>query len=324
MDCQTVDRKHTYKLHYNSLTAIPIFNQIGWLNAVAEEGNWEVAVVKKENDVVATLPYFYKKKYVTDIITTPKHTPWLSPCIKYPESIRTLAHKIEFENSIIKELEEQLPALSFVQFSLYPNYDNILPFLWNDYEVNYQYTYIIKDIADPEKVLFNFSSNRKRYAKKGCKNLGFHQGMEVKTFYEFHKQSLKKRKQEIAFSFEHLERIYNYCKETNQGEIFFTSDAQNNIHSAIFIVWDSQAAYHLVPVINPDFYKSQSMSYLVYKVIVYLSKFVKTYDFEGGMYKHIEQGYRDYGPEKVPYFNFKKCNSKLLATFLSLKNIWIK
>ena len=128
--------KKVYQLHYDSLESVPIFNQIGWLDAVTQEGNWDVAVVKKEEEILATLPYFYKKKYITDIITIPPHMPWLSPCIKYPEKEQSLAHKIEFENTIMKSLEQQLPALSFVQFSLFSNYDNILPFLWNDYEVN--------------------------------------------------------------------------------------------------------------------------------------------------------------------------------------------
>ena len=62
---------------------LPIFHQDWWLDAVAGSDNWDVKVVKKQNNILAALPFGIKKFGRYYFINMPKFTPYLGPWISY-------------------------------------------------------------------------------------------------------------------------------------------------------------------------------------------------------------------------------------------------
>ena len=46
---------------------IPIFSQDWWLDAVCGSDNWNVALVEKGGHIMASMPYFFKKKAIFEI-----------------------------------------------------------------------------------------------------------------------------------------------------------------------------------------------------------------------------------------------------------------
>ena len=60
----------TNKQHYIIFcekTDLPIFSQSDWLDTVCGVNNWDVALVKNGNEVLASLPYFIEKKKTPNI-----------------------------------------------------------------------------------------------------------------------------------------------------------------------------------------------------------------------------------------------------------------
>lgn len=308
--------KQQYASYIKTHKNLPIFNKPYWLDAVCGEKNWHVILVSDANKIVAAIPYYIKKKYIFEIATIPKHTQRFSPCITYPEKIKTYSHKIDFENKVMAILLAAYPDKIYFQSNFHFDYENALPFYWSGYKVNYRHTYVIDDISSPEEVFKGFSNNRKRVIKKARKTITVKDNLREDEFYSFHKESLEQKGSIISYSLEHFRNIYNVCKKNKCGKIFYALDDSLNLHAALFIVWDHKAAYHLIPVVNPKFYKSQAVSLLVFNAIEFLRDKTLSYDFEGSMTINVEKAYREYGALPRPFFNISKSSSKLIKRIL--------
>jgi hypothetical protein len=308
---EIVKDKKLYASYIQQYNQLPIFNQPFWLDAVCGKDNWNVILIIDNKQIVAALPYFVKKKYMFEIITMPKHTQRFSPCLKYSDKLKTYNHKIDFENKIMAMLLSALPSKIYSQISLHFDYNNILPLLWSGYKLKYRHTYVIDNITSIDEVFYRFSKNRKRSVRKAKKNVFIKDDLDAEKFYSFHQRSLEKKSNKISYSINHFEKIYNACRINKCGKTFYAIDKDKNMHAALFIIWDKQAAYHLIPVVNPDFYKSQSISLLVYHAIEFLKDKTKTYDFEGSMMMNVEKAYREYGALPKSYFNISTSKFRL-------------
>tara|TARA_B100000674_G_C37219094_1_gene636107 strand:+ start:204 stop:386 length:183 start_codon:yes stop_codon:yes gene_type:complete len=54
--------KDKYKHYTKNNNDIPIYSSPWWLDAVCEIGSWNVIIFEKNNNLIAALPYFVKKK----------------------------------------------------------------------------------------------------------------------------------------------------------------------------------------------------------------------------------------------------------------------
>ena len=54
--------KDKYKHYTKNNDDIPIFSRPWWLDAVSDEGYWDVILYEKNNNIYGSLP-FYKKEY---------------------------------------------------------------------------------------------------------------------------------------------------------------------------------------------------------------------------------------------------------------------
>ena len=50
------------------------------------DDNWDVILVEKDGEIVASLPYYFHKKFTCKIINMPPLTQTMGPYIKYPEN----------------------------------------------------------------------------------------------------------------------------------------------------------------------------------------------------------------------------------------------
>src|SRR5699024_9271998 len=127
----------------------PIFSRDWWLDTVIGEDYWDVVIVEKNNEIIASLPYLHTRKLGFTISAMPKLTQNLGPWIKYPANPDYLyANKIAFEKKILNQLICQLPEFSYFNQNFNHKVTNWLPFYWNGYQQTTRYTYIIKKLED--------------------------------------------------------------------------------------------------------------------------------------------------------------------------------
>jgi hypothetical protein len=304
--------KYKYQKLCKEEFTIPIFSQPFWLDAVCGEENWDVILHEKGGVVIASMPYYIKKRFGVSFITQPKFTQTLGPWINYPENI-TYEKKLSYEKEVMYALIEQLEKLPVVYFLQQFSFKitNWLPFYWKGYSQMTNYTYRIEDISDIEKTLEHFHYSKKRYVRKSLRqDLTISFDLSAMDFYKLHKNSLLKKGQDISYSFDLFSRIYETVYKNNCGRVIYAMDQENNLHCAKLFIYDRNSAYYLISGTDPDYKKSHCSTRLFFEALKYLSDKTKSFDFEGSMIESVEESYRKFGTVQIPYFRITKTYTK--------------
>ena len=81
--------KERYREFCKTEKNIPIFCKDWWLDAVCNDA-WDVVLVRKGNEIIASMPYYKVRKYGLNMLFMPKLTQFLGPYIKYPENQKNI------------------------------------------------------------------------------------------------------------------------------------------------------------------------------------------------------------------------------------------
>ena len=312
--------KEKYRILCKSEPSIPVFSRDWWLDAACGKNNWDVVIVEdKQEKIIASLPYLFKKKMGRTIVSQPPLTQKLGPWIFYKENIQ-YAKKIGYENEVMSSLIDQLPSSDWFLQGFHHEITNWLAFYWKGFDQKTAYSYIIRDISDPEAVLQNFSRSKKKDINKAKKQVNICFDLSAKDFYENHKLTLSKQGRKISYTFEHFNNLYQAGYKNNSAKTIYATDENGNLHGALFVIWDENSAYDLISTIDPDHRNSGAATLLIIEIIKYLSDKTKSFDFEGSMIKGVEFSFRQFGTEQVPMFFISKTNSKLIALYNLIRN----
>ncbi|MBU4486955.1 MAG: GNAT family N-acetyltransferase [Candidatus Delongbacteria bacterium] len=311
-------KKDSYREFCKTKQNLPVFLYDWWLDAVCGTDNWDVAIVKPDNDILAFFPYYNKKVLFFDISTLPQLTQFLGPWINYPNDLKQ-SNRTEYEKKMMNELIKQLPAYHHFEQNFHYSVDNWLPFYWKGYEQTTKYTYVIEDISFPDRVFENFTPSKRKNIRKAEELVEIKFDMSSDDFYEHHKKTLSKQNLKISYSKELFKSIYDAVYSHNAGRTIYALDKDNNIHSALFVVWTKYSAYDLISSIDPDFKNSESASLLVWEIIKSLSGKAHRFDFEGSMIESVERSFRQFGTVQKAYFNIKKCDSLSYRIFRKIR-----
>jgi len=289
---------------------IRIFSQWWWLDAVAGE-NWDVVLLERESQIIASFPYFPRKKLIFNTITMPKLTPYFSIWIRIPENMK-YSSQLYYEKEVYTEIVGKIPKVDhFVCFFDY-SFTNWLPFLWKGYKQTTYYSYVIDNIKDLDTVYGDFNSNIKRNIKKASKLIEVSHDENIETFYEINKLSFDRQGLSIPYSFDYLKRIDAECQKRKCSKILIAKDQEGNIHAGVYIVWDQESAYYLMGGADPKFRNSGAATLLLWEAIKFSSQHTNKFDFEGSIIPPIEEYFRSFGGQPKPYSKVSATRSRLL------------
>lgn len=290
---------------------IPLFLRSDWMECITDQAHWDVALIGKENDVQAFLPYFKKRKVGFDLITMPPLTPYMGPWIHYPEGQKH-ATRLSFEKKMMDGLMEQLPETDrFIQY-FYPTVTNWLPFQWKGFEQTTRYTYILPDLSNLDTIYQGFQNNVKREIKKAESLVTIAFVDEISTLYALLEKDYATKGEKLPISKAYLTRIFRHLHETNSGQVFHAVDADGEVIASILLAWDSQSAYFLAGAANPNAKTTGAMSLLLWNAIQHSATRTKAFNFEGSIIEPIERFFRAFGAQQTAYFELRKTKSKLL------------
>ncbi len=313
-------RKDRYKIFCDN-NDVPIFSQYWWLDIVCGAEAWDVIIIEENGEIVATMPFHFRRKYFFDIILMPKLTPNMGPFYKYEENI-TNSKKLAFEEECLSQIMQKLPKTSLFLQKFHYSVTNWLPLYWENYKQTTHYTYIIKNIKNKKQILKNFSSaKRKEVNRAQRQSLKVIYDIDAATFYEHHKSTLENQNKSIVYSKELLQKIVSKVQELNKGQIIGVKDYNRELLCCMLIVWDNKSAYSLISSINSECRNQKISAFMFYEAIKYASTYVDVFDFEGSMIKGVENSFRRFGTTQTPYFKIIKANNlifKILDIFNKL------
>lgn len=290
---------------------IPLFLQYDWLNTIAPDNQWDVALVHNQSELQAFMPYFHKRKLQFRIITMPPLTPYLGPYIHFPEGQK--AHtRHSFEKKMMKRLMEQLPQTDrFIQY-FHPCITNWLPWYWNGFEQTTRYTYLLHANRDPDALYDGLSSNIRRVISKSEKSLEVVEDDGIGTLHALKVKHHLAKNMELNNDEPYLDRIYQKLKETDRCKVWLAKDGSGRAVGAILTVWDHDTSYYLVGATDPEYRNTGASSLLLWTAIKHACSHGRNFNFEGSMVESIERYFRSFGAVQTPYFEIRKTDSRLL------------
>lgn len=300
-----MSNKDEYRMFCLEEPSIPIFSRDWWLDAVCGDNNWDVLLVHKDNKIVASMPYYLKKrlgfKLMVQPLLTQKLGPWIRPIdTKYE---RQLSYQMKLMNALF----EQMPEYDYLMQSWHYEYTNWLPLYWQGFQQTTRYTYIITDLTDQDKIWFGMKSERRTSIRKAINHFGIQvrDDCSVDDLMSLSDKTYKRQGRISNHTKELILRIDNACRERNCRKIFIAEDSKGKQHAALMIVWDENSSYCIVSGFDPDLKESMAQSHVHWEAIKYASTETNVFDFEGSMVKQIEFFFRSFGACQVPYFSLK-------------------
>lgn len=316
-----ISNKEIYRRICSEQPTLPLFLQAWWMDAVAEN-TWDVILAQRNGITEGVLVYFWVNKARFKLIINPQLTQNTGLWLNYPSKI-TASQKLDFEKRVCNVLIDEVEKMDLAYFDqcFHHSLGNWLPFYWRNFSQTTRYTYQIKDISQPENCFKNFSYSKRKQIKKAEKTLTIDFAMKPEAFYSHLQENLAKKKQEVFYSKQKFLLLCKNAIDREQASIISAHDAQGNTHAALFVVWDKMSAYNLISSIDPNFSSSGASTLVVWEAIKHLSGKTQIFDFEGSMDENIENSFKQFGTEQVPYFRIIKSNS-LIIKFLLYTKQW--
>jgi hypothetical protein len=284
-----------------------VFEQPWWLDSVAP-GQWSEAVVRRGDEVVARLPYTYRRRFGLTTIVQPHLTqtlgPWLAPTTgKY-------AHRLEAEKRLLGQLIEMLPPFDFFRLNLAPELTNWLPFYWAGFEATVRYTYRIEDLSDLDHVRREFREEVRRGIRKAQGVLEVDRDYPLDHLLRLNAKTFARQGLRPPYSDAFVRRLDAACSARGARRILSAVDAQGRAHASLYVVWDERTLYPLINARDRELQAFGSNTLLYWEAIRLASEVSRVFDFEGSMLKPIEHFVRAFGGRQTPYFSIWKARAK--------------
>src|SRR5690606_29834952 len=177
--------KQAYRALCNSEPSILVISKAWWLDAAAGSENWDVVIVEREGEIVASLPFVIKRLLGLTLLTQPSLTQTLGPWLK-PTSLKS-SKLLSWEKEQMQALIAQLPPYSHYVQQWHYSYSNWLPFYWKGFTQTTRYTFVIDDLSDIASVYAGFSHAKRYEIRKAEKHIRIAFDLSAEEFYENHK-----------------------------------------------------------------------------------------------------------------------------------------
>lgn len=286
-----------------------IFCRSWWLKAVCPDG-FQILTLRRGERIIAGMPLPVSRKWGYTAISMPPLTQTLGILLEPPTSEKYEA-KLSKEMEIVSNFIEVMPKFGYFSMNFNYNFTNWLPFYWARYQQTTRYTYVIDDLTDLDKVFANFAHSKRKNIKKAEQLVTVRNDLFPDDFYANHAMTLGKQGESIGYNYDLFRAIHNAAIENSAGKIWYAIDEHENIHAAIFVVFDSKSAYYLISTIDPEYRTSGAATLLLRDAIAWVSQYTKRFDFEGSMIRGVEHSFRRFGAVQTPYFSIARDNRPL-------------
>lgn len=301
---------------------IPLMMQAWWLEAVCP-GQWSALLYEENGHPVAAFAYHFRKKWGLRLILQPRLTQYGGLWIKNttpPDGFdpTRLAREKHIINHFVDQIDQLRPH--YLDICLHYSRTNHLPFHWRGWRQTTRYTYLIERIGNPDKCIARFSHAKQRQIRKAQGHFTLDLSLSPDAFYALHKTSLQEaHRPHIGYEYAFFLRLWKAATERKQGQIFALRDAEGNIHTAHFIVWDRTSAYDLLYFIRPRHASSGASTLIIAEILRQLQQKTRAFDFEGSMVESIENSYRQFGTVQKPYHHLVRPYSRCAAFLIGLR-----
>lgn len=289
---------------------LPLFMQPWWLDAVCAGKEWNVILYQNETTgkVLGAMPYLLRKKLGMKYVVLPQLTQIcglrLDKSLKNDDgSVWDRAEMKKICAYMAEKLQEMGLCYYYQQFPVDSPVIEEMAAL--GFKTKKRVTYRIEDLSNLDKVIEEFSKNKKRQLQKAL-SLHAERGLNPEDFYRFHSECMTARKKVITYSRELLLLLERKTTRLGQGEIVCIKNADGVPYAAAFVAWDNQRMYYLMPCYAEAYKDSGAGALLVLECIKLAREKGVAFDFEGSMHRGIANHYKQFGSAATEYYSVSK------------------
>ncbi|MEX3940373.1 GNAT family N-acetyltransferase [Paraburkholderia sp. BR10937] len=254
-----------------------IFHERWWLD-IATQGDWKLAVVKQDDEVIGEMPYAMQRTRLWRVSHLPPLTRTLGPVIKSVtgSEARQLHHELDVTGKLI----EQLPDCdSFFQV-LDPRIDDALAFALHGFTVTARYTFRIDRNTTADEAWKRLNSKTRNVIRSASRELTVVPDIAPAEFIAFYEANLAARSRTNAYGDVVMRDLVNAFVERKAGVLLGAFGQGGKLVAAVGLVWDHQAMYYLLSSRAQDAH-SGSISLLLWTGIGRALERKLTFDFDG-------------------------------------------
>lgn len=289
---------------------LPIFLKKWWLDVVAKD-KWFYLFVAK-NDMIAVWPIVESKKLFLRISKMPPLTQYLGPYfIVNSNSKPSLSSTIEMYRILLNRLNH----INIFKQRLNLTVKNLLPFLWQGFNMSIRYTYRINTKeSDLNTILLKMSSTRRRKIKKGMNLLLIEKGEVDEKFIRLIKKTFYRKGNRAPSSIELLKEVYKASLKYDAGIIINALEPKNKeICGTSFFIKDNFSVYYLIGAYDERVdTNGLASSLLLWEGIKIAKENDLIFDFEGSILEGVEYFFRSFGGDLVPYYEVSRIKPGIL------------
>lgn len=293
---------------------IPIFLQAWWMDASCGD-DWNVFFSHDAHrDIRGFLCFHIRSKFVFKVIMPQMLTPFQGPWFFYPDDMDDISQSA-FESEVSKDLAEQLYELGvgFYEQAIHHSFQNIADVVGHGFHAVPKVKHRLEPIPPIADIISGMPDRKRRLLRsKQYSSLIVNVGMDPEQFYDMYRDELEEKGEKIYYTYEYFEKLYNAAKNHNQGEIIYMTDSDENIHAALWFVWDTKAIYTQVLYINSQFRNSGASLGVILEAVKYMRGRCQALDFAGSMIPTVAARNLMFGAMPVQYYVISKVTNQIL------------
>lgn len=312
--------KEKYRSFCQIEASIPIFSKAWWLDAVVGD-NWDVVLVEKGANIIASMPYINKRRFGLTVSNQPVLTQTLGPWLR-PSNAK-YARKLSQEKDLLQKLFSQLPDFNHFHQNWHYCRTNWLPIYWMGYKQTTRYTYRIESLENTDAIWDGFEANIRTDIRKASNKEGVtvRTDLTIDDFLKLNEKVFLRQGMALPYKKDLVYKLDSAAEKNKSRKIFIAEDEQGRHHAAVYLIWDDNSAYYLMGGGDPELRNSGATSLCMWEAIQFASTVTKSFDFEGSMLEPVERFFRNFGAVQTPYFAISKMNSKRIKAYSFLKSL---
>lgn len=294
--------KAAFRQFAQTCSNLPLCFQPWYLDAVVQDGRWDVAIFQENGEVKGLWTWMLKRKFGLPYITMPHLTKWMGPWM--PKATRknlTLSHEV------LTSLYQRLPPACKISADWHPDIQNWLPLYWNGFHQTTRYTYTL-DLKGEHAPNEGFNRNIRRNIEKAGREIQVSPEGTRSEFIHCHRMSFQRQGLSMPYTEDLLNKHLDALEAHHSVKLLFARHASGKLYSVAALTWDAERAYYHLSGDDPEYRQSGSGHLLVWESIRFAQEELQVpiFDFEGSMIPGVEAVRRQFGALQLPYFRVWK------------------
>jgi hypothetical protein len=262
---------------FAGLTERSLFHEPWWLD-ITTGGNWALAVVENDGEVIAEMPYSLHRKGLWRISTQPPLTRTLGPVIKPAK--KPTDQEWRRRIGIAGELIAKLPSCAVVQQTLDTRIAEAVAFALQGFTVSASFTLKIPPGRSEEHVWTDMRANTRNVIRRAAERLTAREMHDPDRFVDFYDANLERRKRGNVYGSRMMRELLGEVLKRKAGMLLGAFAADGSLAAEIALVWDKTTMYYLLSSRAEDSH-SGSIALLLWIAIRAARERDLTFDFDG-------------------------------------------